>query len=209
VNYTLAGGRIARNILHVFTPGTFSTSNPAQLQLLADALFNLLTTGASAIPNMFTSSTSLQNVTVKDLGGTTATATSTHAPQAGVATGTAHPPQVACTISWNIAESYRGGKPRTYVPAPPINATLPAGSSTIDPTFATAADGYWTAFMNGVNALTVAGGGGYVLGTVSYFASHVVRPTPLFRQYLAVRVHERLDSQRRRSGPEALFPVTP
>jgi len=208
-NYTLPAARVAKNILHIFTPGTFNTSVVSNLQALADAVFNAATTGSSAIPNMFTSGTSLQSVTIRDMGGTSTSATSTHAPQPGVATGTGLPPQCAVTISWSITSSYRGGKPRTYVPTPPLSAVVPTGSSTLDPTFCTQADGYWTALMNAINALTVAGGGGYELGTVSYYTGHGVRPVPLFVPFIGVRVHERLDSQRRRSGPEVLFPVTP
>jgi hypothetical protein len=47
------------------------------------------------------------------------------------------------------------------------------------------------------------------LGTISYHTGHAVRPTPLFREYINVAVHERIDSQRRRSGRESAFGVIP
>jgi hypothetical protein len=48
-----------------------------------------------------------------------------------------------------------------------------------------------------------------ILGTLSFQTAHAVRPTPVFRPFGAAHVHERMDSQRRRSGRENLFPVVP
>ena len=209
LKYTLPAGRIANNILHLLTGSSFVTSDPTALQHLADNLFTALTTGGGAIPNLFTSATTLQSVTVKDLGGTSAQATSSGAPVAGVVSGTCHPPSVAVCASWQIAESYRGGKPRTYVPCPPINWSVPAGSASLDPAFAAQVESTWAAFMTAVNAMTVVGGGSFKLGTVSYHTGHALRPTPLFREFIDVDCHMKLDSQRRRSGKESMYPVTP
>ena len=209
LKYTLPAAKVANNILHLLTGSSFVTSDPASLQNLADSVFTKLTTGGSAIPNLFTSATALQSVTAKDLGGTSAQATSSGAPVAGVVSGTCHPPQVAVCASWQIAESYRGGKPRTYVPCPPINASIPAGSASLDPVFAAQAESTWAAFLAAINSMTLTGGGSFTLGTISYHTGHAVRPTPLFRAFIDVDVHERLDSQRRRSGKESSYPVTP
>jgi hypothetical protein len=209
LNYTLAASRTANNILHIKTGGGFVPSDITQMVQLANKLFTLLTTGGSAIPNLFTSSTKLNSVVVKDMGGTSTQAISTASPVAGVATGTGHPPQVAVTVSWQVAGTWRGGKPRTYSPCPPINASVPAGSSTLDPAFAGSVEATWSAFFTAVAGITTAPTGTFQLGMVSYFTGHALRPSPIFMEFTNAKVHERLDSQRRRSGPESAFPVIP
>jgi hypothetical protein len=47
------------------------------------------------------------------------------------------------------------------------------------------------------------------LGTISYQTAHAPRPTPVFRAFGVPHVHERLDSQRRRSGKESTFGSVP
>jgi hypothetical protein len=75
-----------------------------------------------------------------------------------------------------------------------------------------AAKGSANGFLTQVNATTVTGGT-ISLGTISYF-NRTINPTPpylrtvpVFFPYLGVKIHERLDSQRRRSGKESSFPV--
>lgn len=207
LNWIGPAGRIAKNILHFQGAPPAPTSDPTFLKNLADIVMNAA--GSSALAGSFSSLWTLQSVTCKDLAGTSAQASSTVAAYPGGVTGGSLPPQSALCISWQIAESYRGGKPRTYVPGVPFTATTPAGSSTLDPTFCTNADTAWTSFMNYFPTHPVSATYNMTLGCVSYYQGHTLRPTPLFRAYLAVKVHERLDSQRRRSGPESAFPVTP
>jgi hypothetical protein len=90
-----------------------------------------------------------------------------------------------------------------------MTASATVGGSAIDPAFAGVIDTTWTRVMTSINALSLVAGGSPVLGTVSYHTGHALRPTPLFRTFISVRVHERFDSQRRRSGPEASFAATP
>lgn len=208
LNWVGPAGRIAKTIWHIKTDGagSTSTSDPAYLQAVANRV--MTAAGSSSLAGVFSSAWTLQSVTCRDLGGTSATATSTSAAYPGGVTGGSHPPQVAYCVSWNVAGTWRGGKPRTYVPGVPFTATSPAGSSTIDPTFAANADTTWTAMMSGITS-TALSGSTIQLGMVSYYHAHAVRPTPLFYQYTGVRIHERLDSQRRRSGLESSFPVTP
>lgn len=209
LNYVMAASKVANNILHIQTGGSFVPSDPTSLKALANYLYTVFTTGGSAIPNLFTSTTKLQGITVKDMGGTTAQGVADGPPIAGVMAGTSHPPQVSTGISWDVAGTWRGGKPRTYLPPPSINASVPAGSSTIDPTFAAQAEACFTQVMNAINAPTGGPSGTFKLGMVSYYHGHVLRPSPLFMQFINVKVHERLDSQRRRSGRESSFPVIP
>jgi hypothetical protein len=74
--------------------------------------------------------------------------------------------------------------------------------------FATSLDTHATALLNGINSNPVSGTT-IQLGTVSYHTAHATRPTPLWRSYISVHIHERYDSQRRRNGRESTFPVTP
>lgn len=207
LNWTGPASRVARNILYVLTGSSFVPSDQAKLKLLADAVHGWVNT--SALKTTVHTSWSLQNVTAKDAGGTSAQATSTVAPVAGLASGNALPPQVSMVISWQIAAAYRGGKPRTYMPGVPDVALTTSGGSGITAGFASTLEGNATAFMNAINTGTVTGGGSFTLGTVSYYRAHALRPTPIFEQYMNASVHERLDSQRRRSGKESTFGLIP
>jgi hypothetical protein len=69
-------------------------------------------------------------------------------------------------------------------------------------------DNFATTWLATFNAALVMGTG-VTLGTVSHYTGHAVRPTPVWRTFIDVRVHERLDSQRRRSGKESTFATTP
>lgn len=207
LNWVGAAGVIAKNIGFLKVPSSFVTSDPVNLTTIANDVMTSLAAGS--LKSQWSSVWQLQGVTAKDLGGTTAQSNSTVAPINGTSAGGALPPSVALCVSWQIAESYRGGKPRWYLPALPNSSVTPAGSATIDPAYATAVEAQWTAFMTSINSAGLAGGGSPTLGTVSYRTGHAVRPTPLFRTFINVKIHERADSQRRRSGPERLFGVIP
>jgi hypothetical protein len=209
INWSLPFGRIAKNIFYLKTAGGVVTSDPVTLKTIADFLHTTLTTAPVNIQNIYTPQSNLFNVTVKDCGGTTAQATSSVASAPGVFSGNMHPPNTAIVLSWQIAEAYRGGKPRWYIPGVPLNATSAAGSPGISTTYAGQVEAVGTSFMAQVNAHVLVGGGTMTLGTVSYFSGHTVRPTPLFRTFINAVVHERLDSQRRRLGPEAAWPTVP
>lgn len=210
LNWSNLAGRIARNILHVKVPDPVVTSDHSVLLNLANFWMNMLTT-TSGIQSNISSNWTLNNAVCSDMSGTTASATSTVAPLAGSNAAAPFPPQVTVCLSWQIAESYRGGKPRTYVPGIPQNATNTTGSSQLSTTYANALASVGDAILTAINARVETGAGAATdaLGTVSYHTGHAVRPTPLFRAFLDCRVHERLDSQRRRSGAENLFPETP
>lgn len=207
LNWLGPGGRIARNVLYALKgTGTGSTSDPAFLAGVANSVITTLT--SSNIMAQISNAWSIQNVVARDNGGTSASNISSLGPLPGTNATAVMPPQVAVAVSWTIAEVYRGGKPRTYLPGIPTSALTVAGGSQLTATYAGAIDTAATSFFlafNSANVLSTA----VTLGTVSYFTGHAVRPTPLFRQFVAVRVHERLDSQRRRSGAESLFPATP
>jgi hypothetical protein len=65
-----------------------------------------------------------------------------------------------------------------------------------------------SSFRNNINA-SVVSTFTPTLGTISYQSGHAPRPTPLWRSFLPPRIHERMDSQRRRNGKESSFPSIP
>jgi hypothetical protein len=206
-NWVGPAARKAVNVLFAkMSGGTGSTSDPAWLTTLATSVYNAFVNSGLLLD--LSTAWHLQNVTAKDAGGTSASAVSTQVPEAGSTTGNCFPPQSTVVLSWRIAPSYRGGKPRTYLPGIPTSAVNTTGDSAITSTYASALQADAAAFRLAVNALTPSGSA-ISLGSVSYFLHHAVRPTPIFNDFLAVNVHERLDSQRRRSGKESGFGELP
>jgi hypothetical protein len=200
-------GTIAKNILYAFLPSGADPSVPANLLSIANGVEGAVR--SSGMLQRINTSWQLQNVTAKDASGTSENfANSTHAADPGLDTGTVLPPQCSIAISWVITASYRGGKPRSYLPGISASAVNPPGTAAVDPTFAGLLEVEANSFLSACNGVTV-GSGPMQLGTISFHSGHVVRPTPIFRAFVSARVHERLDSQRRRSGKESSFGVVP
>jgi hypothetical protein len=207
LNWQSTAARVAKNIFYLLKgSGSGSTSDPLWLSTVADSVMTSWAT--SNINSKVGPEWSLQSATCRDAGGTTAQGSSTHAVIPGAAPGQSLAPGVAVVISWQIAESYRGGKPRTYLVGVPGNVMTANGDSALSATYMSQLDTAATLFMTTINA-AAPGSTSVSLGTVSYHAGHTVRPTPLFRSYFGVKIHGRLDSQRRRNGRETSFPVTP
>ena len=101
-------------------------------------------------------------------------------------------------ISWLSTVYWRGGKPRTYLPATPSPDISNGNVISATPLAAitTAAIGFRTA----INALTAGTITGTQLGFVSFFTGNTTRPTPLFFAYTGGKAHPRLGTQRRRLG---------
>lgn len=207
LNWSSLAGQAAKNILHTqISGGSGSTSDPTFLNAVANQVMTSWAT--SNINSKIGGEWTLNSCTAKDLGGTTAQSTSTASAVPGTSTGSAMAPGVSVAISWQIVDTYRGGKPRTYLPGIPSNAATVSGGSGLSTAYATSLDTAATLFMNDLLAHPVTGTTLH-LGTVSYFNAHAVRPVPVFRPYFAVKIHERIDSQRRRNGRESTFGVTP
>jgi hypothetical protein len=166
--------------------------------------------GSTPMASNISSTWTLQNCTCHDLGGTSASAVSTTPALPGTAAAAPFSANTAVVISWQWAPAIRGGRPRTYIPGIPQNAILTTGSSQLSSAYAGSMYAAAAAFLTSVNAHTPPGGASHMtLGAVSYYHGHAVRPTPVFNPFLSARVHERLDSQRRRLGKEATYPIVP
>lgn len=153
----------------------------------------------------------LAQIVATALDGSGVQGVSTGASVPGTGATTAMPPQCTAVISWTGSPSYRGGKPRTYLPGLPTTATL-TNSAQLGSTFATTLANAAIAAIADMGWATI-GGTTAQLGTVSYYKASVnptpphLRPTPLFWAFLSATVHERVDSQRRRSGKERLYGI--
>jgi hypothetical protein len=116
------------------------------------------------------------------------------------------PPQAAVCISWKSGIVARGGRARTYVPGVPQSAVTTPNNAALTSAFTTSLKTQAVAFMNALDVATI-GGDSLILGVPSYYHQCQLRTPPIFFSFFDALVHERLDSQRRRSGKEAIFPV--
>ena len=108
------------------------------------------------------------------------------------------PAQVCALINWSISGSYRGGKPRTYLPG-----VVVADLSDIETLNTTRRNALTTAagnFLADVNALAPAPFTSVSLGTIAFFRSYSALSPPIFKPFLAGTCRAKLATQRRRLG---------
>jgi hypothetical protein len=118
----------------------------------------------------------------------------------GSESGTALPASCAAVLSWQIGAYYRGGKPRTYVPALSNNAT--ASVTQLTSAWVTTMETAGAAFLTAVNAITTTTLTPVVLSTIAFARHNAWLETPLIFPIQSVLVRTRIDSQRRRLGKE-------
>lgn len=108
---------------------------------------------------------------------------------------------LAACISWTIPVTWRGGKPRTYLPALPTNAFQ--DSNTLGSSFLSSLETGAAAYNSAINALSgLTPFSDWVLGMVSFFSGNAPRSPAEFYAFSSSTVHPRIDSQRRRLGKE-------
>jgi hypothetical protein len=187
----------------------------AKYQGSAPTAADLLTVGTqvgsawnSAIAQLVTPTTRLDQVAVEDLSSldaATALATTSHP---GLRAGTALPNNCALVASYKINARYRGGHPRTYWPAG-AQTDVTAGHLWAG-AFLTLAQGACTDYVGDINAITL-GGFPLVFSTISFYEHNpngaglpsVLRPSPVPFVVQSVAVHTRVDTMRRRLGRES------
>jgi hypothetical protein len=118
------------------------------------------------------------------------------------------PANAAVCVSWPIQSRYRGGHPRTYMPA--RNATDIQGGNTLNSTYRNAIQAAAANWRTGIQNTTY-GGAGLSMVAVRYFPTGTNPDgTPVLRTSSQVFpigipiVHGRLDTMRRRMGRESL-----
>lgn len=153
----------------------------------------------------FVSSVTLDAVEAWDLSNRSGAQGSGGTTKTGSRVGSPLPVNIAAVASWKVNYRWRGGHARTYWPAG-AQADVNSGhlwSGTARAAFETANG----AFLSTVNALTVGGQGGY-LTLVRYVHTPVKGEPPVyFNPPLDLRIQDvlvdaRLDTQRRRLGPD-------
>jgi len=116
--------------------------------------------------------------------------------------GQALPASAAICISWRVAQRYRGGHPRTYLPG-----MSTASMQDVTKWVATYADAVRVSadqFHLDINTHTAGTFGPFHLGTVSFVLRNEWRSPPVFRDFTpaSALVDTRIDTQRRRLGPD-------
>jgi hypothetical protein len=160
----------------------------------------------NAVQTTMHPSWSMTSITATSLGGDgLTTSIATAAP--GSASGTALPPQCAMCFSWKSGIVARGGRGRTYLPGLTSAGLINAAGSEFLATYCSAVKGQLETFLSTLDALTI-GGASPILVIPSYYHNCQLRTPPLITQVNDVVVHNRLDSQRKRSGKESIFPVS-
>jgi hypothetical protein len=101
-------------------------------------------------------------------------------------------------VSWSINAYWRGGKPRTYLPA--ILGSLMVSNDRLTTTAITNLTGDAGDFLTAMNALSSGAITDTTLGTVSFRSANADRVPPVFFAYTGAKVHPKIGTQRRRLG---------
>lgn len=177
--------------------GTFPTDQ-AGANAVAAAMATAYWNAFGSVQATAAGHVSTQVIDLATRTGITGVDTTTHS---GTHAGAqALPVNVACCISWVIADRYRGGHPRIYLPAADGTdiGTASSWSTTSLAAYQNAANGFHAA----INALTTAGTTWQHVA-VRYFSQNQVLPNPYVRPVNGTVVHTRVDTQRRRLGKES------
>jgi len=111
------------------------------------------------------------------------------------------PDQVCAVASWLVDTTWRGGKPRTYLPTPYETSQL-LNNAHLTTTHAGAIETAAAAFLADINGYTTSPFTSNTLGTLRFFSKGVPLTTPSFLPYTGVKVNQRLATMRRRLGRE-------
>jgi hypothetical protein len=185
------------NVLHAKTTGSLTT---ATLNGVAAAIRPFWTGDLAPV---MTTNTTLATVEVTDLSSRTGNQGLDQVGGAGASATTPYPANVAVALTLKIANRYRGGHPRMYLPGVPGNAS--SNGRTLNSTNQNAYTNAGRAFLTHINSLTI-GSTTWALAAVSYY--HKVGGIEAYKVPPDVYVitdiicHGRLDSMRRRLGKE-------
>jgi hypothetical protein len=118
----------------------------------------------------------------------------------GLTGGVDLPANIAVGISWKVGLYYRGGHPRTYLAG--IPSTARANVREWTNTYATAVAASAVNFLGDVNALTPGSITDVDLGMLSYVVNKAYRAQAAFFPFTSATVDKRIDTMRRRLGPD-------
>lgn len=194
------------NVMHWSLDADSEGLNQAQIDSLAAGMRAAYV--ASFIP-LVTNEYVLGDVVATDLTSDTGGVGVATGSTAGSAAGTSYPNNVALCVTWKIARHYRGGHPRTYF------AAIPTSASDTRTSWVSSKITSWNAaaasFLTAVNALIPADPGRLI--ALHRYRGHTFHPvthqkiptqleTPLKSSITAGAADTRIDTQRRRLGPD-------
>jgi hypothetical protein len=119
---------------------------------------------------------------------------------AGSMDGAASLQSSAMLLSWAIISSYRGGKPRTYLPG--MDRTDEDSTFTWSDTRVAAVRSDAADFLTAVNGITTPNIDSVTLGCLHFFRAGTALDPPYFDPFIGVDAQKRICTQRRRLGPE-------
>lgn len=182
------------NIFHLQYTGTAPSA--AQLDTLSSGVMNAWGTNFAPLVN---TGVSLTGATSTDLTNALAAQGSASGTTAGSRAGTGLSNAAAACITWKINMRYKGGHPRTYIPAT-VSSDITSGRLFTD-TYVTALTSAAGTFRTALNALT-SGATTYKMVCLRRTVNKVVQDPPLILTINALVVDHRLDSQRDRMGKD-------
>jgi len=185
-------GTTFNNVFHLQYSG--AAPSVANLNALCTSV---LTAWQTNFKSLCPSSVVLASADAQDLTNAAAATGLATDTTAGTRAGTAMPNSVAACITWKINNRYRGGHPRTYLPAGVI-ADITGGNRWAD-AFVTSAQTAAAAFLTAMNAISV-GGATYKMVCLSYTRNKVALVPPVPYTIQSSLVDHRPDTQRRRLG---------
>lgn len=147
-----------------------------------------------------TNQTTTHEVAVEYFTGAGTILASSFADHTGPTSGGGAPASAACVLSWAIVDTYRGGKPRTYLPGVPLTALSTV--RVLDDGYVADTRTAAANFLDAVNGFTTANITTCTLGVLHFFSGGLALDPPTFDPYIGVGVQKRVCSQRRRLGRE-------
>jgi hypothetical protein len=182
------------NIFHLQYTGT--APQVADLNALCTSVLSAYATNFMPLVN---AGAALSNAVASDLTNSAAaqgTATNT---TVGSRTGTALSNAQACVISWKINNRYRGGHPRSYLPAT-VASDIINGKNFQD-AYVTAVNTAATAFRTALNAISISGAS-YKMVCLRRTINKVTQNPAVPITIQTNLVDHRIDSQRDRMGKD-------
>jgi hypothetical protein len=180
------------NVFHVQYSGV--APGVPELNAFSTSFLNAYSTAfGGQLPNSVTYGT----VTSTDLSNASAAQGSASLGGVGSRTGTSLMNQVAACITWKINNRYRGGHPRTYLPAG-VQADTNQGHLWTD-TFVSSLDTAAGTFRTAVNAIVLSGSAVNMICLARY-RNKILLTTPLPFTITGHLVDHRIDTQRKRLG---------
>lgn len=190
------------NILHIqkfsVNPPILGTDAFTQDQIddLADVMQALW---VSRFRALVSTGCTLTSTTATDLSSDTGVVGADLTNSAGLISGSI-PANCSCCVSWRAAEHYRGGHPRTYLPPPSSSQTVSSNLWTT--AYQSQVETAMNAFLADLEADTTVTANGLALVSLHRTRNYATLLPPITRVITSALVDQRIDSQRRRLGPD-------